>query len=127
MCERREIATGADRAFFWNDRMQQTVKHLAKHFNDLWADTAEAERKHVCAQQHHCANFGLRKRFTDSTGVAANEIELELAQCLARNANVRQFTKTRRYAINDGVARNDFFDHFARRQNTRFRETGNLN
>src|SRR6267143_5515648 len=100
MGERREIATGTDRAFFWNDRMHAAVQHFAKHFNDLWANTAEAERKHICAKQHHCANFGLRKRFTDSTGVTANKIELELAQRLARNANIREFTKTRRYAVN---------------------------
>src|SRR5204863_6084365 len=127
MCEWREIATGTDRAFFWNDRMHVAVQHLTKHCNDLWANTAEAEREHVCAQQHHCANFGLRKRFTDSAGVAANKIELELAQCLARNANVREFTKTRRYTVNHGVTRNDFFDNFARCENTRLRERGNLN
>src|SRR5713101_6861393 len=114
MRERREITTGADRPLFWNDRMHAAVKHFAKHLNYLRSNTAEAERKHVCAQQHHCANFGLRKWPADSTGMAANKIELELAQRFARDANVRQFTKTRRYAINDGVSRNDFFDNFAR-------------
>src|SRR6266496_2937273 len=93
MRERREIAAGADRTLFRNDRMHAPIQHLAKHLNDLEPNTAEAERKHVCAQQHHCANFGLRKRLTDSTGVAANEIELKIAQGVARNAEERRVGK----------------------------------
>src|SRR5437667_3818560 len=107
--------------------MYAAIKHLSKHLNDLEANAAEAERKHVCAQQHHGANLWLRQRLTNSTGMAANKIELQLIQGVARNANVRQFTKTRRHAINDGITRYDFFDNFARRQNTWLRKSGNLN
>src|SRR5215471_1372995 len=118
MCERREIATGAYRTLFWNDRMHTAIEHLAKHFNDLKANTAEAECEHVRAQQHHCANFRLRKWLTDSAGMAANKIELKFAQGVARNANVRKFAKPRRNAVNDSITRNDFFDDLARCQNT---------
>src|SRR6267142_6882824 len=106
--------------------MYAAIKHLAKHLNDLKPDAAEAERQHVCAQQHHRANLWLRQRLTNSTGVAANKIELELIQGVARNANVREFTKPRRNAINDGITGYDFFDNFARRQNARLRDSGNL-
>src|SRR5205823_14817128 len=108
-------------------RRYAPVHNLTKHYEEDRANTAEAERDHDYEQQHHRSSFGLRKRFTDAAGVAANKIELELAQCLAPNANIREFTETRRYTINNGVTRNDFFDHFARCENTRLRERGNLN
>src|SRR6266576_6611576 len=107
--------------------MYAAIKHLDKHLNDLEPNAAEAESKHVCAQQHHGANLWLRHRLTNSTGMAANKIELQLVQGGARNANVRQFTKARRYTINDGITRYDFFHNFARSQNARLREGGNLN
>src|ERR1700756_1512853 len=106
--------------------MDAAIEHLAEHLNDLGPNAAEAERKHVCAQQHHRANLRLRQRLTYSTGVAANKIELELIQGVARNPNVGEFTKSRRYAINDGVTRNDLFDNLARCQNTRLRDRRNL-
>src|SRR5512133_1029571 len=126
MRERREITTRPDRAFFWNYRMHTAVKHLAEHLNDLEPDATKSERKHVCAQQHHRSNLWLRQWRTNSARMTANEIELELIQGIARNANVREFAKPRRNAINDGITRYDFFDNFARRQNGRLRESGNL-
>ena len=103
------------------------IQHLAKHFNDLQTNAAEAKRQDICTQQHHRANLGLGERLANSTGVAANKIELELAQRVARNANIGEFTKASRYAVNDRITRNDFFDNFTRRQNTRLCERGNLN
>src|SRR6266545_4655027 len=41
MREGREIATGADRTFFWNNRMHAAIQHLAKHLNDLEPKTAQ--------------------------------------------------------------------------------------
>src|SRR6266700_5005439 len=117
MCERREIATGADGTFFWNDRMHAAVQHLAKHLNYLQPNTAEAERQHVCAQQHHRANLGLGQRLTNSAGVAANKIELKLGQRIALNANIRELAESRRDAIDRRITRDDFFDKFTRRQN----------
>ena len=58
--------------------------------------------------------------------MAANKIELELIQRVARNANVREFAKPRRNAINDGITRYNFFDNFARRQDSRLCEGRNL-
>jgi hypothetical protein len=107
--------------------MDAAIEQLAKHFNDLEANAAEAERQHVCAQQHHCANFRLRQRLTDSTGVASNKIELKIAQRLTRNTNVREFAKPSRYAVNDRITRNDLFDNLTRRQSTRLCERRNLN
>src|SRR6185437_14089267 len=106
--------------------MYAAIEHLAKHLNDLHPDAAEAERQHVCAEQHHGANLWLRQRLTNPTGVAANKIELELIQSVARNANVREFTKPRRNAIHDGITVYDFFHNFARCQNARLRDRRNL-
>jgi hypothetical protein len=58
--------------------------------------------------------------------MTADKIELELIQGVTRNANVREFAKPRRNAVNDGIARYDFFDNFARCQNARLRESGNF-
>ena len=107
--------------------MYAAIKHLAKHLNDLKPDAAEAERQHVCAQQHHRANLRLRQRLTYSTGVAANKIELKLGQRIALDANIGELAESRRDAIDRRITRDDFFDKFTRRQNTWVREIRNLN
>ena len=127
MSERREIAAGAHRTFFRNDWMHATIKHLTKHLDDFGTDSAKPERKHVCAEQHHRAHLRFREWLADSAGVAANKIQLELAQRIARDANIREFAKTRADAVNGGITRDDFFDKFARSQNSRACEGGNFN
>src|SRR6266567_3958135 len=121
MRKRREIAAGANRAFFGNDRVHSTIQHVTKHLNDFEPNAAEAEREHVCTQQHHRAHLHFRQWPANSAGVAANKIELELAQRIARDANIREFAKTRAHAVNGVITRDDFFDQFARGQNTRMR------
>ena len=79
MRKRREIATGADRSLFRNDRMHAAVEHVAKQLDDFAANSAEAEREHVCPQQHHCAHLGFRKWRANSAGVATDKVQLKLA------------------------------------------------
>ena len=110
MSERSEIAAGADRSFLWNNGANTAIEHLTKHLDDFEPDTAEAERKHVGAQQHHGPHLRLRKRIANSAGMTANEVKLQLSQSVARDANVREFAKARADTIYDGVASNDFFD-----------------
>ena len=114
MRERREIATGADRSFFGNDRMHAAIEHFAKHLDDFEADSAEAERENIGAQQHHGAHFRLGKRLADAAGVTAHKIELKIAQLFVRNAHVGEFAETGVYSVNDRVALDDFVDDFAR-------------
>ena len=75
----REIATGADRALFRNYRMHAPVEHVANQLDHFAANSAEAEREHVCPQQHHCAHLGFRKWRSDSAGVATDKVQLKLA------------------------------------------------
>src|SRR6266513_5671068 len=110
MRERSEIAAGADRAFFWNDRRHTPIEQLTERVDDFETDAAEAEGKHIRAQQHHRAHLGFRKRIANSASVTANKIELELGQSIVRDANIGQFAKTRADTVNDIVARNDTFD-----------------
>src|SRR5437762_2836391 len=127
MSERSEIAAGADRSFLWNNGADTAIEHLTKHLDDFEPDTAEAERKHVGAQQHHGAHLGLRKRIANSAGMTANEVKLQLSQSVARDANVREFTKARADTINGRVARDDFFNDFSRGKNTGPSRRGDLN
>src|SRR5439155_16215892 len=111
----------ADRAFFRNDRMHATIQHCTKHLNDFWSHTSEAERKHVCAQQHHRTHLRFREWPANSAGVAANKVQLELAQRIARDANIRELAKTRAHTVNGDIVRDDFFDKAARGKDTRTR------
>ena len=123
----REIAAGADRAFFGNNRMYAAIEHLAQHFDDLETNSAEAEREHVGAEQHHRAHLRYRKRIADTTGVAAHQIKLKLAQLALRNANIGQFAETGVHSVNNLFAGDDFLDDFARRKNTRTHDRRNVN
>ena len=49
MRERSEIAAGADRAFFWNDRRHTPIEQLTECVDDFETDAAEAEGKHIRA------------------------------------------------------------------------------
>ena len=89
MSERSEIAAGANRSLFRNDRVDAAIEHFTKHLDNFEPDPAESESKHVGTQQHHRARLWLRKWIANSASVAANEVKLELSQIALRDANIR--------------------------------------
>src|SRR5262249_26808895 len=108
-----KIAAGANGAFFRNDRIHPPVEHFTKQIDDLAADSAQAEREDVRAQQHHRSHLRLRERISNSTGVTADEVQLKLAQFFARNADVSELAKSGVDSVNHCVPLNDLFDQFA--------------
>src|SRR5438876_6416497 len=113
MSERGEIATGADRSLFWNDRMEAAVEQFTEHLDDSRTDSAQSQGKHIRAEQHHRAHLRFRKRRADATRVTADKVQLKLAQFATRNAHIRQLPKSSGHAVNDRVACDDVFDDFS--------------
>src|SRR5206468_11275805 len=111
--ERGEIAAGADRAFLWHDWADATVKHFTKHLDDLETDSTQTEGEHIRSQQHHRAHFRFRKRIADAAGVAANKVELELAQAFGPVRKIGRLAKPRPDTKHHGSAHNDSFNHLA--------------
>src|SRR3984893_1097500 len=113
MSERGEIATGADRSFFWNDRIEAAVEHFTEHLDDSRTDSAQSQGQHIRAEQHHRAHFRFRKWRADATRMTADKVELKLAQFAMRNAHIRQLPESSGHAVNDRVARDDVLDDFS--------------
>src|SRR4030088_3079199 len=114
MSKRREIAASSDRSFLGHDRMDTAIQHFTKHVDDLATNSAEAEREHVGAQQHHGADFRLGECRADAAGMAANRIELKISQFVRRNAHVGEFSEAGIYAIDNRIAFNDVLDDLSR-------------
>ena len=95
MRQRREIAARADRSFLGNDRVDAAIQHRDKQLDDLQPDPAKAEREDVGSEQHHRAHFRLGKRAADAAGVAADEIQLELAQFVPGECGRRPVFRSR--------------------------------
>jgi hypothetical protein len=121
MGQGRQIAARTDRSFLWHHGMHPAIEHFAKHLDDLHPNPAEAEREHICAQQHHRAHFGLGKRIANAAGVTPNEIELQFTDLIVWNPDIRKFAKACAHAVNDGVARDNIFDDFSRSEHARAR------
>src|ERR671935_1286555 len=90
----REIATCADGTFLRNHRIDATIEHFAKHLDDFSSDAAESQREHVSAEQHHGTHLRLRERIANATGVAANEVQLQLAELARADAHVGQLSES---------------------------------
>src|SRR6266496_5332799 len=127
MGQRRQIAACAYRAFFRDHWTDAPVQHCAKQLDDLATDSTEAERQNIRPQHHHCPHLGLRQRISNSTGVAADKVQLKLTQFALRNSDVGELAESGGDSVNHRIACNDLFDQFARGNNTRTRERRNVN
>src|SRR5947207_1584889 len=114
MREGGEIATGTDRSLLGNDRINLVIQHLAKELDHLKSHAAETEREHVGAQENHRAHFRNRKRFADAAGMAADKIELQLAEGIRLNFDIGKFAETGADPIDDLALLENFFDNRAR-------------
>src|SRR5882762_859813 len=127
MRERSEIPAGANRAFLRNDRTDAPVEHFTKQLDHLATDATQTEGQDVRAQHHHRAHLRLGQRISNSAGVTADEVQLKLAQFAMRNPDIGEFAESGGDSIHRGIAHDDLFDQFARRENTRTRERRNVN
>ena len=66
--------------------MHAAVEHRDEPLERLEPHAREALGQHVRAQQHERARLGLAERLADARGVAAHQVQLQLAQLLARDA-----------------------------------------
>src|ERR1700738_53892 len=114
MRKRCEIAACSDRSLLGDNRMDAAIQHFTKHVDDLATNSAEAEREHIRAQQHHGADFRLGEWRADAAGMAANEIELKISQFVRWNAHVGEFSEAGVYAIDHRIALNDVLDDLSR-------------
>src|SRR5215468_4224824 len=117
MRERSEIATRADRSFFGNDRMHAPVEHLTKQLDDFATNSAEAERKHIGPEQHHCAHFGIGEGWADSASVTADKVQLELAEFVRWHPDIGELSEAGVDAVDHCIARHDLLNQFARGSN----------
>ena len=73
----------------------RAVQHRDQQVERLRADAAVALGQHVRAQQHERARLRLGERLADPRGVAAHEVQLELAQAVPRDVARRRSCRSR--------------------------------
>ena len=110
MRERRQVAGGADAAVPRDRRMHPPVDHVAKEVDDLGPNTGSACGEGVGTQNEDRAHDVRGKRWPDAGGVAAQEIALERAELVVRNAHGREVAESGVDAINGIVGLRDFCD-----------------
>src|ERR1700730_1211190 len=114
MPKRCETAACSDRSLLGDNRMDAAIQHFTKHVDDLATNSAEAEREHIRAQQHHGADFRLGEWRGGGAGMAAEQNEVENSQFVMRNAHVGEFSEAGIYAIDHRIAFNNVLDDLSR-------------
>ena len=110
--ERRQVAAGADASPAtgrpgWMPRVQ----HRDQQVEGLGPHAAEALGQHVRAQQHERARLRLVERLADARGVAAHQVQLQLAQLVARDHDVGEVAEAGGDAVDDVAARHRVVHH----------------
>src|SRR5580698_5575920 len=90
------------------------VEHRAKNFDGFGADATEPFGERIRAKKHHGARFGFAERSADSTGVRADEIDLQLANLLGGDADGSEFAEAGVDAVGGFAAGDDTLDDGAR-------------
>src|SRR5690242_3615919 len=67
--------------------MNASVEHGAQRFDHGGTDAAQTFGEGIGAQQDHSAGFGFAEQRADSSSMRADEIHLELADLLGRDAD----------------------------------------
>ena len=112
--EGRQVAAGPHGALRRDDGVDARVQHRDQEVEGLGPDAAEALGQHVRAQHHEGARLRLVQRLADAGGVAAHQVELELAQLVARDDDVGEVAEAGVDAVDDLAARDRVVDHAAR-------------
>ena len=114
MRQRSQIAAGAHAALRRNDRMHAAVQHLAKRVDDRRTHAGEALGERVGAQQHHGAGNVFGQRFAHAGRVRAQQVDLQLADIVWRDAQIGKFADAGVHRIGDAIVLQQVFDHGAR-------------
>ena len=94
------------------------VQHLAKELDHFESHAAKTQREHIVAQDNHRAHFRNRERLADAAGMAADKIELQLAERIQLNFDIGEFAETGADPIDDLALLENFFDNRARLANS---------
>ena len=123
--EGRQVAAGADAALRGDDGVDARVQHLDQELERLRAHAAEALGQHVRAQQHEGARLGLVERLAHARGVAAHQVQLELARAGSRGiTHVGEVAEAGVDAVDDGAPRDRVVHDAARPRHRLARAAG---
>lgn len=93
--------------------MYAGVQHRTQCFHDDGAGAAKAFGQCVGTEKNHGASFRLAEGRAYSTGVRANQVDLELADLFGGNADRSQFAKAGVDAVGSFAGRDELLDHSA--------------
>ncbi len=119
--ERREVAAGADRPAARHARVHAAVEQREQQLERRAPDAGEALRQDVGAQRHRRAHGADRQRLADAGGVAAQQIQLQRAERVARNRGLGERAEAGVDAVDRLVAGRLAIDDRARRVDARAR------
>jgi hypothetical protein len=94
-----EITAGPHRSLLRNDRQDAGVEMPQERLDHHRPDARMAQRQNVRAQQHDGPHDVVGKRVPRSYTVAADEIELESLEPVARNPDILQVSEARVDAV----------------------------
>ena len=114
MCERRQVAGCADAAMPRDRRMDPAVDHVAEEIDDLGPDPGPAGGKGVGAEYEDRADDVFSERRPDADGMAPQEIALQRAELVVRNAHGREVAEARVDAVDRVVRLGDLCDDLRR-------------
>ena len=95
--------------------MDAAVDHLHQVIEDFDSRPGIALRQDACAQNHHRAGLGNRKRSTYSNRVTSHQIELKQLQFVVGNSDVGESAETSVDAIYGLTGFENVFNHSAAR------------
>src|SRR5205085_481707 len=114
----RKVAARADRTFFRNDRMNAALKQRNQSFDNERPRAAVAQSQHVCAQEQHGSRLCFGERRADAAGMAAHQVQLQLAQLRMSYPNVCELAKACVDSVNDSARLRNLFNDAARFSHT---------
>jgi hypothetical protein len=91
-------------------RMNAPIDHVAEEVDDLGSHTRSSGRERVGSEHEDRPHDVLRKRRPDADGVAANEIALQRAQLVVRDADCRKVAESGVDPVNGIVRLGDLSD-----------------
>ena len=103
--ERRKVPAGAHAALRRDHRSDAAVEHLAESVDQHRAHARVPLGEGVGPQQHHGARLWDRERLADADRMGAHQIQLQLADLVAGDADVAQSADASGYRIGNFIVR----------------------
>ena len=110
MGQRRKVAAGADRTLLRDDRQEVGVEVGEESLHHQGPDARMTPRQDVRAQQHQRAGRLRRQRAPHPRAVTADQVELQLLEPIARDADVLEEAEPGGHAVNRLVGGDDPVD-----------------